>query len=378
VHQHQYIAYILASRIYLNKPYPTTHYPTNTPTHKQQSGGVFDIKVSAQSNQDNLSPDVILCSLGARYKGYCASISRTFMVDVPNKVERTYAILLGVYSACIESMVVGKELKDVLEAAKTYLKQKDASLLAYLPKSLGFVIGLEFRDASLVLNSSNSTKFSAGMVFQLSVGLHNVPLVKDEKKGASAPCQKLDVFSLLLADMVAVVNDGVPDVLTKSSKEFTDVSYSISGGDKDGDDDVVEIDGDDDKDGVRRSERSKDEKMANATASNNREKRQRELMEKKLKEGRKKMARVEGDDNGDDEQKVPVGKELTTYASIGDYPSDVSSNRLMVDLAKEALLIPINGHTVPFHISTIKNMTQPDPEMRINFYIPGVALGKEV
>mmetsp|Transcript_18732 Transcript_18732/g.25821 ORF Transcript_18732/g.25821 Transcript_18732/m.25821 type:complete len:105 (+) Transcript_18732:1255-1569(+) len=33
---------------------------------------------------------------------------------------------------------------------------------------------------------------------------------------------------------------------------------------------------------------------------------------------------------------------------------------------------------IPFHVSTIKNMTQPDPDLRINFYIPGASLGKEV
>lgn len=52
--------------------------------------------------------------------------------------------------------------------------------------------------------------------------------------------------------------------------------------------------------------------------------------------------------------------------------------KLKVDMEKEAILVPINGHVVPFHISTIKNMTQPDPDLRINFYIPGAALGKEV
>ena len=45
---------------------------------------------------------------------------------------------------------------------------------------------------------------------------------------------------------------------------------------------------------------------------------------------------------------------------------------------KEAIIVPINGHMVPFHVSMIKNMTQPDPDLRINFYIPGSALGKEV
>jgi len=39
-----------------------------------QSGGRYDLKVSAQSSDGHLSGDVIICSLGARYKGYCATM----------------------------------------------------------------------------------------------------------------------------------------------------------------------------------------------------------------------------------------------------------------------------------------------------------------
>ncbi len=194
-----------------------------------QSGGVYDIKVSAQSDENNLSADIIICSLGARYKGYCANVSRTFMVDAPPKVERTYATLIGLYDACLEAMVVGNEMKDVLESGRTFLKKKDASLLSYLPKTIGFVIGLEFRDGTLVLNASNPTKFTASMVLNLSVGFHNVPLSAEEKTGASEAIQKLTQFSLLLADVVAVAASGAPDILTKISKEFSDVSYNIAG-----------------------------------------------------------------------------------------------------------------------------------------------------
>lgn len=39
---------------------------------------------------------------------------------------------------------------------------RDASLLSFLPKTLGFAVGLEFRDNTLLLNSSNSTQFTDG------------------------------------------------------------------------------------------------------------------------------------------------------------------------------------------------------------------------
>ena len=63
-----------------------------------QSGGHYDIKISAQSDDNILSPDVIICSIGARYKNYCAHMSRTFMVDAPAKVEKTYRTLLNLYT----------------------------------------------------------------------------------------------------------------------------------------------------------------------------------------------------------------------------------------------------------------------------------------
>lgn len=190
-----------------------------------QSGGQYDIKISAQSNSENLSSDIIICSLGAKYKGYCANMARTFMVNVPSKVESYYSILLSLYDACLEKMIPGNEFKDVYLGAKAFLTKKDPKLLVYLPKSLGFAIGLEFRDPLLVLNEKNDNKFMHGMIFTLTVGFHNVPLTSEEKKGS---LKKLDVFSLLIADTVRVQTDAVPEVLTKTSKDFSDVSYTIS------------------------------------------------------------------------------------------------------------------------------------------------------
>ena len=50
-----------------------------------QSGGVYSLKPSALSNDDNLNAGVVLCSIGARYKSYCSNVSRTFLFD-PTKV----------------------------------------------------------------------------------------------------------------------------------------------------------------------------------------------------------------------------------------------------------------------------------------------------
>ena len=353
-----------------------------------QSGGKYDIKVSAVSNDDHLSADIIVCSLGARYKYYCANVSRTYLVDVPPVVEKTYAILLKLYDHCMEQMVPGNEMKNVYEAAKKYLEDKDKNLVAFLPKSLGFAIGLEFRDSTLVLNGTNTAKFQEGMVFCLSVGFQNVPLTPEDTAKSSASMQKLKVFSLLVGDTMLIQREGVPDVLTKSSKEFSDISYKLDdkGSDEDGDEDDEEEDGDneanknknkkgDADDGVRRSARSKEEKSATEQAAALRGQRQQDIMRKKIEDARRRMEA--GDDGAQtvSNEKVAEAVELSVYRSSEEYPRDTHPLQLRVDMEKECLLLPINGQPVPFHISTIKNITAPEGEktvyMRINFYTSG-------
>src|ERR1700722_7976689 len=45
-----------------------------------QSGGKFDLKMSAQVDDENLHAGIILASMGLRYKSYCSLIARTYLV----------------------------------------------------------------------------------------------------------------------------------------------------------------------------------------------------------------------------------------------------------------------------------------------------------
>lgn len=345
-----------------------------------QSGGKYDIKISAVSDEETtLSPDVIICSLGSRFRGYGSHMSRTYMVDAPSKIENTYSTLLALYQSCLEKMIVGNELKDVLAHAKTFLASRDAALAAHLAKSLGFSLGLEFRDSTMVLNSSNTNKFVENQVFTLSVGFHNVPLSAEDKAGAASSIQKLEAFSLLLADTVLIQKDGAPEVLTKLTKEFGEVSYNISGDDDDEDEEDEAEDNNEDG-GLRRSSRSKEEKMAQELSANQRQQKQQELMRKKIAEAQKRLEKMEaGEEEEEEEEEVA---DLEAYKSPAEYPRDVQPNLLRVDFDNECLIVPINGQPVPFHISMIKNINMPDPDratyLRINFYGNGMSLGKDV
>ena len=46
-----------------------------------QSGGEYDLKPSASSTGSTLHFGTIVCSVGVRYRGYCANVARTFFVD---------------------------------------------------------------------------------------------------------------------------------------------------------------------------------------------------------------------------------------------------------------------------------------------------------
>ena len=46
-----------------------------------QSGGTYELKPSAVSNDMTLHFGTIVVSLGLRYKGFCSNIARTFLID---------------------------------------------------------------------------------------------------------------------------------------------------------------------------------------------------------------------------------------------------------------------------------------------------------
>lgn len=142
-----------------------------------QSGGDYDFKVSAQSNDENVKFDVITVSLGARYQMYCSNIVRTFLVDAPKQVTNMYDILLGMHEACLKAMVPGKPLKNVYAAAVKYLTDEGKeNLISSLPKTLGFGVGIDFRDNNLLLNKKNTVTFRPGMVFSLTVSFAGLKL----------------------------------------------------------------------------------------------------------------------------------------------------------------------------------------------------------
>eukprot|EP00752_Nemacystus_decipiens_P016325 g14600.t1 len=359
-----------------------------------QSGGRYQLKASAQSDDRELSYDIILCSMGARYKGYCANVSRSFFINPPKKVQNTYRTLLSLYHKCLDNLRPGEPVKAIVEKAHEYLRDKTPDLEQHITKTLGFSLGLDYREAAMVITAKNGTKLKNGMVFNLSVGLQEVPLSVEERKGSGA--KDMETFSVLIADTV-VVKDSGTEVLTKQSKEWKDVCYNLNLG---GNEDAGSDDNDDDDDDDGRVKKETDEVDDHPGAVKTRRMRDKGKIEEQQelqsqREGRmskllKKRAaeradalerRARGEDGSGDEGGEEV-EELAAYKDSADYPKRVQPNQLFVDMDQEVVFAPINGQPVPLSIHTIKNVTQPDPDnhchyLRINFFTAGLSLGKE-
>ena len=115
-----------------------------------------------------------------------------------------------------------------------------------------------------------------------------------------------------------------------------------------------------------------------------RDEHQRLLMEKQREAALKRRDRGAGggDNNGDDVDAELRANPIEAYHSSAELPKGTRACALSVDKAHDAVLVPLFGTLVPFHISTIKSVTKteegPKSFLRLNFYAPNQALGKDV
>ena len=103
------------------------------------------------------------------------------------------------HDACRQSMMPGKPLRNVYQAAVTFLKNERPELVEHLPKNLGFATGLEFRDSQYILNAKNGTLFKAGMVFTLNSVLQKLILTEKERANTPKDSAVRVVFVLLFS-----------------------------------------------------------------------------------------------------------------------------------------------------------------------------------
>ncbi|KAK4452354.1 FACT complex subunit ctc-2 [Podospora aff. communis PSN243] len=342
-----------------------------------QSGGKFDLKWQADSDNDVLHPGIIIAAMGLRYKSYCSQVARTFMVDPNKSQEGNYKFLLSVHHLILKEIRDGVVVKDVYNKALSFVKSKKPDLEKHFLKNIGFGIGLETKDPTLVLNGKNSRALRDGMTLCITTGFSDIPNPTPQDKNSK-------VYSLVLTDTVRV-HTSEPVVFTADAPMDVDATSFFF---KD----------EEETQPAPKAEKKKDSRVGavatknitstrlrserTTTVDEDQDKKRREhqklLAAKKQKEGLAKYAESTADDNGVEVKKF---KRFESYKRDNQLPPKVKDMGIVIDQKNATIILPVMGRPVPFHINTIKNASKSDEGewsfLRINFLSPGQGVGRK-
>ncbi|KAI0206769.1 FACT complex subunit SPT16 [Astrocystis sublimbata] len=341
-----------------------------------QSGGKYDLRLHAEPTNDNLHAGVIIAGMGLRYKSYSSVIARTFLVD-PNKTqESVYKLLHNAHNLALKEIREGAIAKDVYHKALSYVKSKKPDLEKHFVKNIGWGIGLEGKDTTMMLNGKNTRALKDGMTLCITTGFTDVE--------NPSPQDKLSKnYSLVISDTIRVTNSE-PVVFTGDAPSELDANSFFFK-----DDEEIQPTPKKEKKDARvggvatknitntrlRSERT-------AQVDEDQEKRRREhqkdLAAKKQKEG---MARFAEETSGQNGTEVKKFKKFESYKRDNQLPPRVKNLEILVDTKNHTVILPVMGRPVPFHIHTIKNASKNDEGewsyLRINFLSPGQGVGRK-
>lgn len=337
-----------------------------------QSGGNYSLKFSAISDKNNLHFGAIICSLGARYKSYCSNIARTLLVNPADEIQNNYNFLLNVEEEVMKKLQSGVKLSEVFDTGYEYVKKEKPALIDHLTKNFGFAMGIEFKENSLMISPKTTALAKKGMVFNLNLGFSNL----ENKEGSDKVSR---IYALFIGDTV-MVNEGQPvTVLTISKKKIKNIGIFLK---EDSEDD----DGDDEKENTPKPEmlgRGKrsavlDSKLRSEhSTEEKRKEHQKELASQLNEKAKDRLAKQSGS-----KDKEKVRKNTVSYKNVNQMPreAEVKGLKLYVDQKYETVILPIYGIPVPFHISTVKNISQSIEGdytyLRINFFHPGSTMSK--
>jgi nucleosome binding factor SPN SPT16 subunit len=135
-----------------------------------QSGGKYDVRLSAVSADGNIKPGVVTCTMGVRYKTYSSVMSRTFMIDptpvsyisfsdirrrlkrklTEQQQEKYYSWLLEARDEAFKQLKPGAIAKDVYAAVQSLVAKKSGTLGQGFGKTIGFQVSFGNEPCALV------------------------------------------------------------------------------------------------------------------------------------------------------------------------------------------------------------------------------------
>ncbi|KAL6040483.1 hypothetical protein STEG23_034555, partial [Scotinomys teguina] len=334
-----------------------------------QSGGNYNLKFSVVSDKNHMHFGAITCAMGIRFKSYCSNLVRTLMVDPTQEVQENYNFLLQLQEELLKELRHGVKICDVYNSVMDVVKKQKPELLNKITKNLGFGMGIEFREGSLVINSKNQYKLKKGMVFSINLGFSDL-INKDGKKTEEK------TYALFIGDTVLVDEDGPATVLTSVKKKVKNVGIFL----KNEDEEEEEEEKDEAEDLLGRGSRAAllTERTRNEmTAEEKRRAHQKELAAQLNEEAKRRLTEQKGE-----QQIQKARKSNVSYKNPSLMPKEphIREMKIYIDKKYETVIMPVFGIATPFHIATIKNISMSVEGdytyLRINFYCPGSALGR--
>ncbi|KAI4808197.1 hypothetical protein KUCAC02_000262 [Chaenocephalus aceratus] len=295
-----------------------------------QSGGNYSLKFSVVSDKNHMHFGAITCAMGIRYKSYCSNLVRTLMVDPPQEMQDNYNFLLLVEEELLKhhTSTVSVKISDAYNAAQEYVKKEKSELVAKLTKNLGFAMGIEFREGSLVLNAKNQYKLKKGMVLSIKLG-------RTSRKSTA----------LFIGDTIQINEEDAATILTPVEEKIKKCGNLLKN---------------------------------EMTAEEKRRAHQRELANNLNEEAKRRLTEQKG------EQEIQKArKSNVSYKNVSQMPreKDIRDMKIFIDKKYETVVMPVFGIATPFHIATIKNISMSVEGdytyLRINFYVPGSSLGRQ-
>ncbi|PHH76684.1 hypothetical protein CDD80_1322 [Ophiocordyceps camponoti-rufipedis] len=341
-----------------------------------QSGGKYDLRFAADSNNDNLHAGIIIAALGLRYKSYCSTIARTYLVDPNKSQESNYKLLYMIHNTILKEIRDGMAAKDVYAKAVGIIRSKKPDMEKHFLKNVGWGVGLEKKDPTLILNAKNTRTLKDGMTLVIQTGFQDMENPQPQDKNSK-------IYSLVLTDTVRVTNSE-PVVFTVEAPTSADANSFFFKDDEEAEPTPKKEKKDSRVGAVAtknitstrlRSERAT---QVDEDAEKKRREHQKELAAKKQKEGLARFAEATGGQNGGEVKKF---KRFDSYKRDDQFPSKIKNLEVVVDTKNNTVVVPIMGRPVPFHINTIKNASKSDENdfafLRINFLSPGQGIGRK-
>ena len=343
-----------------------------------QSGGHYDLKGTATSDDSNLHAGIIICGLGLRYKTYSSMIARTFMVDPNKSQEQNYKLLYSVQELLIREAKEGVVIKDLYNKAVALIKSKKPELEKHFSKNIGSGIGFETRDSTLLVNGKNNRQLKDGMTLTLSPGFTDI----DNPDPQDSKSKK---YSLFLTDTIRVLgnHDAAYNFTKDASGEIGTISFYFKDEEEEAPKEKTKkkdpkVGAVNSKNVVKSKLRADRGKQVDDGAEQRRREHQKELADKKHREGLNTYSEAIGDANGVQQKKF---KKFDSYKQHTQFPSRVDQLAIVVDVRASTVVVPIMGRPVPFHINTIKNASNSNEGdwayLRINFLSPGQGVGRK-